>query len=548
MLREWFLQRRPLTPLGSAGLVLLAGAAAVATYVATRSREPVATAVAATDHEGTIEPKVVPYLRSKVPFIGNMVALATNAHRFHDWMADQCIANHGVFKLRLLGQSDLLVTAVPEHYEHVVKTQFEHFQKGKQQYDMFVDLMGHSVLIIDGERWKHHRRLLVRLLNARALRDHMMPVMQRHTLLLQQVLRQAAVADRPVDLYMLMHRFAFKAFAEMVFNDPLDRIDAEHEHPFERAFDDAQSIVAGRLQQPVWLWKLKRWLNVGQERQLRHDVEQIDHFIMTIISRAIAARRQRQQHGQKGTPVQGANQDIVSIVLECMEQEGDFVSPRDVRNIAVAALGAGRDTSADAMSWLVHTLTQHPQVERKLRAELHEKLPNLVQSNTYVPSIDDLQGLVYLDATIRELLRLQTPVPFTMRECVRDTVFSDGTFVPKGTTVGMCHFGAARRTEVWGPDAAAFRPERFIDANTGKLLHTPVAKFNAFSGGQRVCVGKALAMLEMKLVIATLVGRFHFTEVPGQSVEYAMGITIGMKSSLYMKVEAVATRAPGVAA
>lgn len=550
MLCKWLTKHRALSPLGPAGLVLLAGTAVVAAYVSTRSSEVDVKSVEPEEQQQQQQqlvdkPKVVPYLPSKVPVIGNMLELAGNAHRFHDWMAEQCLAHNGVFKLYLPGQSDMLVTAVPEHYEHVVKTQFEHFSKGHQQYDMFVDLMGHSVLIIEGERWKYHRRLLVRLFSARALRDHMTPVIQRHTLMLQKVLLRAAVAKKPVDMYMLMHRFTFKAFAEMVFNNSLDSIDSGHEHQFEQAFDEAQSIVAGRLQQPVWLWKLKRWLNVGQERKLRDDVALIDEFIMKIISSAIERRSQRQEDVKAGKPV---TNDIVSIVLECMEQDGDMVSPTDVRNIAVAALGAGRDTSADTMSWLLHTLTLHPRVETKLRTELLEKLPKLAVSPTYVPSMDEVQSLVYLEATIRELLRLQTPVPFTMRECVHDTVFSDGTFVPKGTNVGMCHFGAARRPEVWGPDAAEFKPERFIDVKTGKLLNTPSAKFNAFSGGQRVCVGKALAMLKMKLVIATLVGRFHFVEVPGQNVQYAMGITIGMKNSLMMNVQPVTRGAPGVAA
>jgi cytochrome P450 len=556
MLRQWLAKHRALSPLGPAGLILLAGAAVVAAYVSSRSE----VAVEAQDDDddkskSKSKPKVVPYLPTKIPLLGNMIELASNAHRFHDWMAEQCIAHNGVFKLYLPGQSDMLVTAVPEHYEHVVKTHSDHFSKGHQQYDMFVDLMGHSVLIIEGDRWKYHRRLLVRLFSARALREHMTPVIQRHTIMLQRVFRKAAVAKKHVDVYMLMHRFTFKAFAEMVFNNTLDGIDSEHEHPFEQAFDEAQSIVASRLQQPVWLWKLTRWLNVGQERKLREDVALIDEFIMKIVSTAMETRRQRQADVKAGKPVKAADKDIVSVVLECMEQDseadkdGSMVSPQDVRNIAVAALGAGRDTSADTMSWLLHTLTQNPRVEKKLRSELLQNLPKLASHPSYVPSMDEVQGLVYLEATIRELLRLQTPVPFTLRECIHDTVFPDGTFVPKGTNIGMCHFGTGRRTEVWGPDAKEFKPERFID-DKGKLLPTPAAKFNAFSGGPRVCVGKALAMLEMKLVIATLIGRFHFTEVPGQNVQFAMGITIGMRNSLLMNVKPVdvSSKTPGSAA
>uniref|UniRef100_M4C055 Uncharacterized protein n=1 Tax=Hyaloperonospora arabidopsidis (strain Emoy2) TaxID=559515 RepID=M4C055_HYAAE len=552
-LRQWYLNYRAGAPLRSAGLVLLAGAAVVAVCVSARST-PIKLPCNPKENEDKdeedkdpviIQPKEVPYLPSKMPLLGNMLDLASNAQCFHDWMAAQCIAHNGAFRLYLPGQSDMLVTAVPEHYEHVVKTQFHHFSKGQQQYDMFVDLMGHSVLLIEGERWRYHRRLLLRLLSARALRDHMTPLIQRHTLLLQQVLMKAVSTNQPVDLYMLLHRFTFKAFAEMVFNNSLEGIDSELEHPFEQAFDAAQSIVAGRLQQPVWLWKLRRWLNIGQERKLREHLKLIDAFIMDIISVAIEKQRERQQDLQAGNPIEKTDQDLVSIVLECIAQDGDMVSPIDVRNIAVAALGAGRDTSADTMSWLLHTLTQHPQVETQLRAEVLDKVPTLALDASYVPTMDDVQGLVYLEATIQELLRLHTPVPFTMRECIRDTVFPDGTFVSKGTTVGMCHFGTARRTEVWGPDAKEFKPERFIDPETGKLRHLPAAKLNAFSGGQRACVGKALAMLEMKIVIATLVARFHLVPVPGQNVQYAMGITIGMRTSLMMNIEAVEANQTG---
>ncbi|KAG7389906.1 hypothetical protein PHYBOEH_007194 [Phytophthora boehmeriae] len=544
MLRRWFTKHRALSPLGPAGLAVLAGAAVLAMYVASQSS---CDTVETESDEAQDKPKIVPYLPSKVPVIGNMLELATNAHRFHDWMADQCIAHKGMFKLYLPGQSDLLVTAVPDHYEHVVKTQFEHFSKGTMQYNIFKDLMGHSVLIIEGERWKYHRRLLVRLFSTRALREDMTPVMQRHTLLLQKVFMKAATKREPVDVYMLIHRFTFKAFAEMLFNNTLDSIDSENEHPFEVAFDNAQSIAASRVQQPEFLWRLKRFLNIGSERQLRKDIATIDEFVMDIISTAVETRRQRQEDIEAGKPVKAADKDIVSTVLECMEQDGDMVSPVDVRNIAVAALGAGRDTSADAMSWLLHTLSNNPRVEQKLRAEFLEHLPKLATNMNYVPSMEEVQGLVYLEATIRELLRLETPVPFTLRECVHDTVFADGTFVPKGTNVGMCHYGAARWSEVWGPDACEFKPERFIDAKTGKLVPTPPAKFNAFSGGQRVCPGKSLAMLEMKLVIATMVGRFHFNEVPGQNVQYDVAITIGMRNPLMMHIEPI-NGVPGAAA
>ncbi|KAI9912843.1 hypothetical protein PsorP6_005784 [Peronosclerospora sorghi] len=234
----------------------------------------------------------------------------------------------------------------------------------------------------------------------------------------------------------------------------------------------------------------------------------INEFIL-IISSALAKRQQEQHRAP-------SPHDMVSLVLDCIEHVGTALSPLDERNMAVAALRAGRDT---------------------LRAEVLAHVPELATDPTYVPSIDRVQGLVYLDA-LRELLRLQPPVPFTLCECIHDTVLSDGTFVSRGTNVGLCHYGAARRTQTWVPDAADFRPKRFVDASTGTVRPPPSAHSNAFSGGPRVCVGKALALLEMKIAIATVVGRINCVpHVPREKVQYGMGITIGMQTPLMMHVD-----------
>ncbi|KAI9922593.1 hypothetical protein PsorP6_001896 [Peronosclerospora sorghi] len=435
-----------LSTLGPVELVLT-GTAVVASYVSDKKRTS-KTACKSSATENTARPR-----------------LAANAHRLHDWLLEQCLEHGGSFQLRLPGQPDLLVTAMPEHYVDVVKTHFDRFQKGQHQYDLFVDLMGHSVLISEGDAWKAQRGLLVRLFRPRALRDHMLPVIQRLALLLQKSRTDSEIAKQPVD--------------------------------------------------PVWLWKCKRWLNVGQERRLRADPALINKFILTIILSALAKRQQEQHRAP-------APHDMVSLVLDCIEHVGAALSPLDVRNMAVAALGAGRDTSADSMSWFLHTLTQHPRVEATLRAEVLAHVPELATDPTYVPSIDRVQGLVYLDA---------------LRECIHDTVLSDGTFVPRGTNVGLCHYGAARRTQTWGPDAADFRPEHFIDATTGTVRPPPSAHSNAFSGGPSVCVGKTLELLEMKIAIATVVGRFHCVpHVPREKVQYGMGITIGMQTPLMMHV------------
>ncbi|RLN50948.1 hypothetical protein BBJ29_008940 [Phytophthora kernoviae] len=444
--------------------------------------------------------------------------MAYHAGRFLDWVTEVFLARDGApFMLRLPFQRNLIFTANPEHYEHVMKTQYDNFLKGDHIYDLLVDLLGDGILTVDGEEWKFHRRVFVNLFSSRALREHMAPIIQKHVLVLQRVLTEATTTKQPVDFFTAAGRFTLDVFGEIAFGFDMDTLTLIEEHPFERAFVDAQHIVAARIAVPTWYWKLKRWMNLGTEKQLKDALLTVDKFVMDIISKTMEQRANNTHHEEKP------------------------IDPVVVRNIVLMALIAGRDTTADALSWLFHLLSLNPHVEHKLRQELLEHLPKLGSNKNYIPTIQDVQGISYLEATINEALRLFSPVGLAQKLCVRDTVFSDGTFVPKGTNIALVYHAMARMPGVWGPDAASFVPERFIDPESGDLVKFSSGKFSAFNTGPRVCVGRNLAMMEMKLVVACVVSRYHLDEMPGQDVACSGGLTIGMKNPLMMNVQDIST-------
>jgi len=193
-------------------------------------------------------------------------------------------------------------------------------------------------------------------------------------------------------------------------------------------------------------------------------------------------------------------------------------------------------------------LSENPNVETRLRSELLTHMPKLVKDPEYVPTAEELSGVYYLEATIRELLRLLPAGPLIATHCVKDTVFPDGTFVPKHTDIGIAFYTIGRLTNVWGEDALEFKPERFLDAETGEVLKMSSTKFCAFSAGPRVCVGRNLAFLEMKIVIANILSRFHLVPEPGQTPAYTQGITLGMQNPLMMRVKAVRSENTSAAA
>lgn len=290
--------------------------------------------------------------------------MAYHASRFLDWVTEIFLTRKGApFTLRLPFQRDIIFTATPQHYEHVMKTQYDSFVKGDHIYELLVDLLGDGILIVEGDEWKFHRRVFVNLFSARTLRSHMAPIIQKHVRVLHQVLAQAANTHNPIDLFAYCGRFTLDAFGEIAFGFNMSTLTLTSEHPFEKAFVKAQHIVAARLIVPTWYWKVKRWLNIGSEREFREALTTVDHFVMNVVSKTIEKRNEL--HKDNNHTVQSRNRDIVSLILANETVDGKPVNPIVVRNIVLMALIAGRDTAADALAWLFHLLTLHPGVEKK---------------------------------------------------------------------------------------------------------------------------------------------------------------------------------------
>lgn len=286
---------------------------------------------------------------------------------------------------------------------------------------------------------------------------------------------------------------------------------------------------------PVWFWKLQRALAMGQEGVLIRNMKMkiIHDTVLEFIAQTLAMRNSKTS---RDTP------DIVSLFLDhasytpaTAEEEFD---PIMLRDIVVNFMVAGKDTTAEALSWFFVSLRDHPEVERKIREEILVKLPDLAKPNT-TASMEDVQQLVYLEAALKETLRLFPSVPFNAREALSDTVLVDGTFVPKGTMLSFPAYAMGRMESVWGKDVEQFKPERFIDPATGKLTNASAYQFNAFYGGPRMCLGVTLAMMEMKIVVASLLPKFHLQLASEKTVTYDISITLPVKDPLLVYVQPV---------
>lgn len=480
---------------------------------------------------------------STLPILKNTLDFIRHEDRIHDWIFEQCERFEGrPWKFKVLGRPPAIVFSDVQAFEDILKTHFWSFEKGEDLHKILFDMVGDGVFAVDGEAWTMQRKTASHLFTLRELRDTMVTVIKSHTATLCSVLDRFAADKQQFDLFALLNKFTMGAFCDMGFGVDVNCLEHEQEtHPFQVAFDRVQQVIRLRMNRPRWFWKLQHFLNIGAEGTLRADMPVIDDMVYQIIRESLHAQK------AKRSPIAGpAQKTIVSLFLDNAvklpgQSEARHVDAKFLRDIVVGFLLAGRDTTAQTMTWLFLCLSENPEAEAKLRNELTQKLPECARSgnDTKVATLDQVQNLVYLDAVLHETLRLYPPVPFNWKIAVRDCVLSDGTLVPKGMYAAFPSYSLGRMKHVWGADAKQFRPERWIDPETGSVRSESSFKFIAFHAGPRRCLGKNLAMMEMKIVIATLLSRFTIETAKRfeGEVKYGVSLTFPMTSPLLARVQ-----------
>ncbi|MCJ1314168.1 hypothetical protein MMC25_007848 [Agyrium rufum] len=165
---------------------------------------------------------------------------------------------------------------------------------------------------------------------------------------------------------------------------------------------------------------------------------------------------------------------------------------------------AGSDTTVTALRSTLLFIMTSAKTYRKLRAELDQALEHRIHSGPVISNATCL-NLVYLQACIKEALRLIPPAFAPLPKLVPpEGDMIHGLFVPGGTRVGTCIYSIVQDKSIFGDDAETFRPERWLEAHEGDLPRMTKAAEIMFGSGRYQCLGKAIAMIELRKTIATV--------------------------------------------
>ena len=219
--------------------------------------------------------------------------------------------------------------------------------------------------------------------------------------------------------------------------------------------------------------------------------------------------------------------DLLSMLLLAQDVEGDGGRMTDVqlRDEALTIFLAGHETTANALTWTWYLLSQNPEVETKLHAEIDEVLGG------QLPAFEDVARLKYTEMVLAESMRLYPPAWAVGRRAVNDCKIG-GYFVPKKSLVLMSQY-VMHHDERYFHEPLHFKPERWT---ADERERRPQFSYFPFGGGPRRCIGEGFAWMEGILLIATLAQQWQMRLVPGHPVALKPLMTLRPKHGMRMTV------------
>jgi len=210
------------------------------------------------------------------------------------------------------------------------------------------------------------------------------------------------------------------------------------------------------------------------------------------------------------------------------EEDGGSMTDEQVRDEALTLFLAGHETTANALTWTWMLLSQNPEAEAKLHAELQSVVPD------GVPKMDDIPHLPFTEAVIAESMRLYPPAWAIGRKAIADHVLG-GYDIPAGNVVLMSPFVMHRDARFWDAPLE-FQPERWLSQSVKEASQRYT--YIPFGGGVRRCIGEGFAWTELILLVSTIARRWRLRLEPDKQIGVDPKITLRPKHGMRMRISA----------
>ncbi|XP_057639809.1 cytochrome P450 4A12B isoform X3 [Chionomys nivalis] len=358
--------------------------------------------------------------------------------------------------------------------------------KSHGSYRFLAPWIGYGLLLLNGETWFQHRRMLTPAFHYDILKPYVR-IMADSVHVMLDKWEQIVGQDSTLEIFQHISLMTLDTIMKCAFS---------HEGSVQLdglSSNGRQAISAYRLAH--------------------------DHTDQVIKSR----KAQLQDEGELEKVKKKRRLDFLDILLFARMENGSSLSDKDLRAEVDTFMFEGHDTTASGISWILYALASHPEHQQRCRDEVQSLLGGGA-SITW----DHLDQMPYTTMCIKEALRLYPPVPGVGRDLSTPVTFPDGRSLPKGISVLLSLYGLHHNPTVW-PNPEVFDPSRFAP-DSSRHSHS----FLPFSGGARNCIGKQFAMNELKVAVALTLLRFELLPDPTRIPVPTPRIVLKSKNGIHL--------------
>ncbi|KAI0249414.1 cytochrome P450 monooxygenase CYP63 [Lactifluus subvellereus] len=411
---------------------------------------------------------------------------------------------------------DQIISMDEKVFRFVAHTGFTHFEKGILWHERIDKLLGTGLFNAEGNQWRTGRQMARPFFSKERISDfHIFEQTSTKTL---DLIANRAATGAPIDVQDLLQRFTLDAAALFLWGTALNTLDQPLTQPgrvvlgpkgsapadgvsewdvFTNAFETVAVLITRRGVQGD-TWPLLELTKDKTEEPIQVITDWLDRLVNQAMTRK--AKRSEANGGAKVSP-----RDDDTVFLDYLADRTDDVE--HIRYELITFLIASRDTTSSLLTFVIYLLALHPDICHRLRGEVLETF-----GPTGTPTYDHLKKMDYLHSVLKETLRLFPSAPLVARTSRDDPLVipsASKLYLPPKTQIMMSSLLTHKRTDLWGPDAEAFRPERWSEpALLDKVATTPFM-YSPFYGGPRICLGQEFALNQAGYFIVRLLQRFQ---------------------------------------
>lgn len=428
-----------------------------------------------------------------IPYFGN--AFQIEPARFHLQIEQWCREYGPFFRLQI-GNRKILIVGDHDAVAAVLRDRPDGFRRTTRLDEIWTEMgMQPGVFGANGDTWRRQRRMVMAGFDPAHVKNYF-PSLQVVAQRLAGRWENAARQGRAIDLQADLMRYTVDTIAGLAFGAEVNTLQSDGD-VIQQHLDKIFPALFKRILAPIPIW---RYLPSAADRRLVHSIAHVNAAVAGFIEQARA--RLQADPGLRERP-----RNLLEAMIAAADQPGSGIDDKQVAGNVLTMLLAGEDTTANTIAWMIHLLWRNPAALARATDEVRHVLGGSVE-----PNLDQMARLDYVEACAHETMRLKPVAPQLPLQALHDVTVGD-VRVPEGTVV----VSLLRRDSVSDdhvPRAAAFEPDRWlVEGGPSRLAGAAKRTSMPFGAGPRICPGRYLALLEMKMALATLLGRFDIASV-----------------------------------